>query len=477
MSGQTRNRARACRYTGCALALLSLEPAAQGASAGESLESRVDRFVTVEMRSEQVPGVAVAIVRAGRVILAKGYGEANVEHHVPVTRETVFQSGSLGKQFTAVAVMREVDAGRLALEAPVTRYLPDAPAAWRRITIRNLLTHTSGIPSYSSRDVDLRRDYSEDELLKMAYGLPLEFAPGSRWSYSNTGYLLLGVIIHKVSGRFYGDILHEQVFVPLGMKSARIISEADIVPHRAAGYQLRDGELNNQDWVAPTLNTTADGALYLSLDDYIAWDRGLRSQALLTPADWAQIYTPVTLSSGAAYPYGFGWEVDQALGAPWYYHSGSWQGFRTFISRYLADDVTVVVLANLADARPGHFVDQIARIIDPRLPHLEPDTEIADHDPGVTARIRALLRAAAAGTLSQADLPRMRRDFFPDDLQSCKELMHGLDEPSRLALLERRQLGDDRRYTYRAVYGERTLVVTATLTPDAQIADFDITPL
>ena len=141
----------------------------------------------------------------------------------------------------------------------------------------------------------------------MAYALELQFEPGAKYEYSNTGYLLLGVIIHKVSGQFYGDLLAERVFRPLGMSTARVISEADIVPHRAAGYQLVDGQVKNQDWVAPSLNTTADGALYLSALDMVAWDKGLRAGAILKPDSWKQVYTPVRLNSGEDYPYGFGW--------------------------------------------------------------------------------------------------------------------------------------------------------------------------
>jgi CubicO group peptidase (beta-lactamase class C family) len=443
---------------------------------GERIARAVDAFVAAEMRRQKVPGVAIGVVRAGKVIFARGYGEANVEHHVPVTRETVFQSGSVGKQFTAVAVMLEVEDGKLVLDDAITKYLPAAPSGWAQITIRNLLTHTSGVASYSSKDVNLRSDYSEDELLKMAYALPLEFEPGSRWSYSNTGYMLLGIILHRVSGKFYGDILRDRVFAPLGMKSARIISEADIVRNRSAGYQLVDGDLKNQDWVSPTLNTTADGALYLSLNDYLAWDRGLRAGALLRPESWSAIYTAVILKSGRTYPYGFGWEVDRALGEPWYYHGGSWQGFRTFISRYLADDLTVIVLANLADAMPDRFVDGITRVIDSRLPRLEPDREIADHNPEITERVRVLLRSLGAGTLSEVDLPAMRRDFFPEELQACKELLAPLTAPARLELLERRELGDDLRYSYLAVFPQRTLFVAMTLTPENQIADVEIEP-
>jgi len=442
----------------------------------EGISARIDAFVATEMRRQKVPGVAVAVIREGRVILARGYGEANVEHHVPVTSETMFQSGSIGKQFTAVAVMLEVEDGKLALDDPISKYFPDAPAGWSRITIRNLLTHTSGIPGYSSKDVNSCSDYSEDELLKIAYGLPLEFEPGSRWSYSNTGYLLLGFIIRRVSGRFYGDLLRDRVFVPLGMKTARVISETDIVANRSAGYQRVHGEIKNQDWVAPTLNTTADGSLYLSLNDYIAWDRGLRAKALFRPTSWSTIYTPVTLKSGNTYPYGFGWDVDRALGEPWYQHAGASQGFETLISRYLGDDLTVVVLANVSDAITERFADGITRILDPRLPQFAPATPIPDQNPQVTERVGKLLRDLRNGTLYEADLPRVRRDLFPEEFQGYQELMARFVGSARLELVERRQLGDDWQYTYLGAFAGGTLFVRVSLTPDGQISEFSLEP-
>lgn len=328
---------------------------------------RIVQFVREEMHRQQVPGLAVAVVRGGTPVLAQGFGLANVELDVPVSTRTVFQSGSLGKQFTAAAVMLQVEAGRLSLDAPLTALFPDAPAAWAGITPRHLLTHTSGIPDYTEGLIDMRRDYTEDELLHTAYTLALEFAPGAQWRYSNTGYLVLGAVVRRASGRYYGDVLAERVFAPLGMKSARIISEEAIVPHRAAGYRLVNGELRNQEWVAPQLNTTADGALYLSLEDMLAWDRGVRAGAVLKDTSWQQVYAPVQLTDGTTYPYGFGWSVDTVAGAPRHFHSGSWQGFKTHYTRYLGVDISIIVLANLAEAEPARFVDGIARLIDPAL--------------------------------------------------------------------------------------------------------------
>jgi N-acyl-D-amino-acid deacylase len=348
------------------LALVGLLLATSHTAAGRQGDT-IDEIVRAAMEKQRIPGMAVAVVRNGEVIKAQGYGLANVEHAVPVTDETIFQSGSIGKQFTATAVMLQVEDGKLALSDPLIKFFPDGPSAWRDITVRHLLTHTSGIPDYNDGLLDYRRDYSEDELVAFAKTLPLDFAPGSEWKYSNTGYILLGVIVRKASGQFYGDVLRERVFTPLGMHTARVISEAEIVPHRAAGYRLVKGALQNQQWVAPTLNTTADGSLYLSLRDLIAWDRGLRTRAILTRESWSAIYAPVTLTSGRKHPYGFGWAVDRIAGQDVQRHGGSWQGFQTYISRYLGDGITIIALANLAQANPAQVVDSIAKSLIPKL--------------------------------------------------------------------------------------------------------------
>jgi CubicO group peptidase (beta-lactamase class C family) len=461
---------------GLVAAILCVVPLVAGGQA-RGLD-RIDTFVRAEMARQKVPGVAIAIVKRGSVFAAKGYGLANVEHHVPVGPETIFQSGSVGKQFTSTAVMLLVEQGKIGLEDPVTKFFPDAPASWRAITVHHLLTHTSGIPDYEEvkggpASVDLRRDYTEDELARFAFSLTLEFPPGSRWNYSNTGYVLLGIIIHKTSGQFYGDLLRERVFAPLGMKTARIISEEDIVPNRAAGYRLAKGALKNQEWVSPTLNTTADGALYFSLRDVIAWDKGLRARAILSPKSWEQVYDPVKLKSGNRYPYGFGWSVDTLNGNLRLHHSGSWQGFKSYISRYLGEDLTIIVLANLADADPARFVDGIAGILVPALatPELKP---IPDREPEVRARLDVLLRLARDGRLSPTDFAYVRVGFFPDRAKAYQEQLSKLGAIQQVSLLERKALGDDRVYTYELGYATESLIVTLGIAPDEKVSLFTI---
>jgi len=314
-----------------------------------------------EMSKRQIPGLALLVVRDGKTVKQKGYGFSNVELQVPVKPETLFQSGSMGKQFTAAAVMMLVEEGKIGLDDPLTKYLPDAPTSWNQVKARHLLSHTGGFGDYPEK-FDFRKDYTEDELLKIVEGIPLAFEPGTKWTYSNLGYLTLGVLIHKVTGQFYGDFLQERIFKPLGMRTTRIINEADIIPNRSAGYQLVKKELKNQGWVSPTLNTTADGSLYFSIVDLAKWDAALHERKLLKPSSYELMWTPVKLNDGKPNKdgYGFGWFIHDDTGHHVIEHAGAWQGFTANISRYVDDKMTIVVLTNLAGAKPEEITDHVA---------------------------------------------------------------------------------------------------------------------
>jgi len=262
--------------------------------------------------------------------------------------------------------MMLIEEGKLTLEDPITKYFTDGPEAWNKITVRHLLTHTSGMTDYP-QDFDLRKDYTEDELVQRIKTIPLAFQPGEKWSYSNLAYVMLGVLIHKVSGKFYGDFLQERVFKPLGMTTARVISEADIVPNRAAGYRVVDGQLKNQNWVSPSLNTTADGALYLTVYDMAKWDAALYTEKLLKRSSLDQMWTPAKLNDGKTRPYGFGWALGEVRGHRLVEHGGSWQGFKSQISRYIDDKLTVVVFANQARANPAKLAHGIAALFNSEL--------------------------------------------------------------------------------------------------------------
>jgi CubicO group peptidase (beta-lactamase class C family) len=330
--------------------------------AQNGVTTKVDEYIQAEMKTQHIPGVSLAVIKSGQIILAKGYGLANVEHQVPVKPETIFQSGSMGKQFTATAVMMLMEDGKLAIDDKISKYFLNTPETWQNITIRHLLTHTSGMTDYP-RDFDFRRDYTEDELYERAKAIPLAFQPGEKWSYSNLGYVMLGILIHKVSGKFYGGFLQERVFKPLDMSTARVIGEADIIPNRAAGYRLdKDNQLKNQNWVSPSLNTTADGALYMNVYDMAKWDAALYTEKLLKRSSLEQMWTPVKLNDGKTYPYGFGWAVGEVKGHRFVQHGGAWQGFKAQITRYLDDKFTVVLFANQTRANQSKLAQGVAAL-------------------------------------------------------------------------------------------------------------------
>ena len=331
--------------------------------------ARADRmadFVNGYLKKKQIPGCAILVRKDGEVVLSAGYGIANLEHGVAVTPKTVFQSGSVGKQFTATAVMMLVEEGKLSLGDPVSKFLK-VPSTWSKITIRHLLTHTSGLGDYPEK-FSLQKNYSEEELLKMVTTQTLDFEPGEQWAYSNLGYLTLGLVIHKVTGKFYGDFLQERIFKKLGMSSTRIINEADIIPNRAAGYRLEKGELKNQEWVSPSLNTTADGSLYFTIEDMAKWDEALDKQTLLSAESFTQMWTPVELNDGSHASYGFGWSLEKnALGHRLIEHGGEWQGFATYIGRHPDDHLSVVVLCNRAGANATYIANTVAGFFVPGL--------------------------------------------------------------------------------------------------------------
>ena len=445
------------------LSFSSLMMSQDGATA-----AKVDEVVRYEMEKRQTPGVAVAVVKDGRVVMAKGYGLANVELQVPVKTETVFQIASVTKQFTAAAIMMLVESGKLTLDDKVGKYITNAPASWSGITIRHLLTHTSGLTDYPD-GFDYRRDYTEDELIKAIESVPLAFQPGEKWEYSNAGYVTLGVIIRKVTGKFWGDFLQENIFKPLGMTTARVISEASIIPNRSSGYIIYDGRLINQQWVSPTLNRTADGSLYMSVLDLAKWDAALYGETILKRASLDQMWTPVKLNNGTTAPYGFGWSVMEANGYRLLEHEGAWQGFNANIARYVNDKLTVIVLANLKTARAPMISHAVAGVF---MPAVAPPRYVAidDKEPKVTAMVKDLMKAFAAGkpdeTLFTAE---ERAALFPGTTKIYESYLKPIGEPVKVQLVERSDTPAGRLYRWEFYYKSVILLVSITLDKDGKI--------
>ena len=442
-------------------------PAAPDEAGSErTLEERIDHTVLDLMERTRIPGVAVGVVENGEVILAKGYGRAELENEVPATAETMFQSGSVAKQFTAAGVMAAVEDGLLSLDDDLLGLLGRGPDTWSRITVRHLLTHSSGIPDYTSDTFDYRRDYSNDDLVRMATELELEFEAGSRWNYSNTGYVLLGVILEKVAGKPYYDVLRERIFEPAGMHTIQVISEPDVIRGRARGYHPAPDGWTHAAWVAPTLNQTADGAMLMSVRDMIAWHEAVRSRRVLSEESWEEILSPMVLTSGRTYPYGFAWFLDEINGHPVQEHGGSWQGFIAQFTRFPEQDLGVIVLSNASSPGAPRIAEAVAALVDPELVRQPPpNTPINDPAPEMTATVSDILAKAGAGRLRLEDFAFVRQTAFPRIRAGVVRALDGRARPDRLELLSRERVGDDWRMQYYAHYPDSRLRVSVGIAP------------
>jgi CubicO group peptidase (beta-lactamase class C family) len=318
----------------------------------------LDDFIVVTMQKAHVPGLSIGVLKDGKIVKLRGYGLADVEQNVPAAPQTVYQTGSIGKQFTAMLIMMLAEKGVLSIEDPITKYLGTPNPAWKGVTIRELLTHTAGISNAGLDRADLTHSYTEDQTIKLIAAYPLDFEPGTKWTYSNPGYELLGFIARRATGRFYGDLLEEWVWRPLGMKSTRIIDLAGIVPDRAPGYIWDHGKLTNQYYVSQGWDSTADGSMLTTAEDMLLWDRALDEGKLVGAASYRQMYSPVRLKDGTTFPYGFGWRLKQYNGGRFYGHGGVWQGFTGENDRYVDSRVDVVVFTNLGD---NDAAEEIAR--------------------------------------------------------------------------------------------------------------------
>lgn len=441
------------------------------AAGQETIESRIDSFVRGEMARQKIPGVSLAIIQNGKPLLVKGYGLANVEHQVPVRPETIFQSGSVGKQFTAFAIMLLVEDGKIRLDEKISKYLGEVPATWSNITIRHLLTHTSGMTDYP-RDFDNRKDYTEEEFIRVAKAVPTAFAPGEKWAYSNLGYMTLGVIIGKVTGKFYGDFLKERVFSQLGMSTARVISEYDIIPNRAAGYQLRNGEIKNQAWVSPSLNTTADGSLYLSALDMIKWDEALAAGKLLSKASYDQMWTPVRLADGKEQPYGFGWGIRRINGKRLIDHSGAWQGFRSYIGRYPEDRVTIIVFANCSNANPDRIAGSVAAIVNAGLKPIP----VQDPDPRRSAEFRKVFESILEGSIDKSRITPQLTMALKDPEDGLLAHLKTLGPILKFELVDIQGAGDKNVWQYTVEFGSMTIILDLMQDKDGKISHFVLQP-
>jgi len=434
---------------------------------------RLDDAIQAEMQRSHIPGVAIAVVKDGKIIREQGYGFADLENNVKVTPATIFQSGSIGKTFTAALVMLLAEDGKLSLDDPISRHLANTPKSWEGITIRHLLSHTSGLGDPYGK-LDLAKDYTDEELIALEAEVPVLYAPGEKWSYSNMGYHLLGFICNKAGGKFYGEQLRERIFAPLDM-GTRIISEADIIPHRARGYERKGGKLVNQSWVAPRLNTTADGSLYLTARDLAKWDLALYGDKVLPASVRQASWTPARLNDGSATEYGYGWQLFERNGHRNIAHGGAWQGFRSMLYRFVDDKLSVVVLANSASARPGKLADLVAAHYLPALA-VVPKAAIADTDPAVAERVRSMFASIADRKLPEGLSEKVAGNLSPEFLEMVAQDLRDWGPLRKVEALARSTDGEVRKYSYRLNYAGGTMLVDLSLGKGDKVEQLRLRP-
>ena len=346
-------KSRFCRTMGSALISAFLVFGVATASAqlvqpsADALDE-LDRLIQAHLNEYNIPGGLVAVASRGQIIHLETYGMANIELSVPVTDSTVFEIGSISKQFASTAAMLLVQEDKLGLDDPIHQYLSDLPSEWLGVTVRQLLTHTSGIPDYEEiRTYDVYRfRLTPEEVIQIAHSRPMDFEPGTGWFYSNTGYFLLSMIIERIEGHPLGFVLESRIFGPLGMTQTRMADPEAIIRHRASGYWVNKvGELINRN-PTETSSTLGAGGILSSAHDLTKWDEALYGNQLLSAESKATMWTPTVLPNGDNTGYAFGWSVSPYKGLTSQSHGGQVAGFVANFSRFPEQEAAIIVFLN-----------------------------------------------------------------------------------------------------------------------------------
>jgi len=356
MNGTFRNPRFAALFVALLLACsLASIPAAQG----DELADKLTEYMAKTAKNDGFSGT-VLVAKEGKPLWREAYGKANYEWDVPNTIDTRFRLGSITKQFTAMAIMILAERGKLSVQDPISKHLADSPKAWEPITIRQLLTHTSGIPSYTSFPQMMTRTVrlpaTIDEVIATFKDKELDFQPGDKFTYSNSGYIVLGKIIERVSGTDYETFLRQNVFQPLEMNDSGYDHNSAILPRRAAGHVRMLNLIGNAPYIDMTWPHAA-GALYSTVDDLARWDQALSAGKLVGPESYKEMFTPERSS------YAFGWFVRTRDGHKEIGHGGGIHGFSSSILRYPDDKLCVVVLNNVVPTRTEQIGRDLAGIV------------------------------------------------------------------------------------------------------------------
>ena len=417
-------------------------------------------------------------MRDGQLIKSRGYGLANLELNVRATEDTVYEIGSNTKQFTAAAVMMLVEEGKINLDDKLTKYFPEALESWSGITVRHLLSHTSGIQNHVAvpdwlnvfkTSITSETTPARNELLKMFFKLPLEFQPGETWSYDNTGYYLLGIIIEKASGKSYWEFLAERIFHPLGMTATRNTEPQPIVPNRASGYEWVNDHFENRPILAPFIAFSA-GSILSTVKDMAKWDAALYSEKLLKESSLHQVWAVTKTNDGADAPfdYGFGWFIGHYHGHHLVQHTGGTPGFSSLIYRFLDDKLTIILLTNHSDRIVDQFAVDLAGMY---IPALKPPEGNPDPEPKTTATLREVVSGLLNEKYDPALFTPPMRIFL--NTATGKAFWKWFASHGALGSFtfsERESAGKDRIVRYKVTLGGNPYWFSCKMTNDGKIA-------
>ncbi len=377
--------------------------------------AKIDAIVQ-EGLDKKIASYAVGVMKDGRLVLARGYGYADVENSVPATAETVYRLGSITKQFTSMAIMQLAEAGKASVDDELTKFLPDYPTQDHKVTIHHLLNHTSGIKSYTSLPNffrTARQDMSHDDMLALFKEQPFDFAPGEKMQYNNSGYYLLGIVIEKASGQSYADYLADHIFKPLGMHATRYGDTRPVIPRRAMAYKRERGQLINDAPISMTAPGAA-GRCVSNVLDLLKWHQALEAGDFISAASYEVMYRPTSLPDGKVQKYGYGWGLGEMAGHRKLSHGGGINGFSTMIGRYPDDRLAVIVLANTAGAPAGGIESRIAKVMlgieDPPIEDRETDTVLVTPLAGTYDLEGDKLQVIAEDGKLYVQAPRQPRD-------------------------------------------------------------------
>jgi len=476
------------------LFVYSVSTSAQKNKSPQEIKKEIDTYLKAEMKAQQIPGLSYAIIRNGKIIYSGAYGLANVELKAPVTMHTLFSIGSIGKTFTSSAIMLLQKEGKLSLTDPINKYFDSLPDTWKNITIKNLLSHTSGIkdyahdfPGYPFIEKDRKQEYTETQFIQMAASLPLNFNPGERWAYSNSNFVLLGFIIHKLSGKPLPEFMKEKIFDPLRMNETRYINVREVISNRASGYLLDDdNKLVPGLYVSNFFSTTGDMGIITTPVDMAKWSIALDNERILDKQTLKQMWTPAKLNNGleviglVGNNYGLGWFLGDHRGHTEIGHGGSFiSGYTACFLRFDELNLAVIVVCNLNPSNVAWISYNLAGFLAPELKGVDQLKTKPNADTSFNQNIHTLLdgigndnldTSLVTASFKQRINPITKILFKPDpSVQTSISLVYS--DKMNNKNLERYGMQIQKINYYKVKIRNETHYLAIYITPNNKIAD------